>query len=249
MDVVSDVHLHDGDPVTARAFFQYLGTTDADALFILGDLFEVWVGDDAPAEGVVAEALDALAAAARRLSVHIMHGNRDFLLGQAFHARLGTGPLPDPTLFDWGQGRWLLTHGDAWCLDDLDYQPFRAQVRSPQWQAAFLERPIAERQDVARQLRDASEARKRATRPTDHPTQPGQHFEGYADVDEATALHWLQSCDAQVLIHGHTHRPATHALSQGRTRVVLTDWDARSHPPRGAALRLYPNGQWAQMPI
>lgn len=234
--------------MTAEAFFRWLGSTDADALFILGDLFEVWVGDDAPAEGVVAEARDALAATARRIPVHIMHGNRDFLLGPAFHASLGTVALPDPTLFTWGQGRWLLTHGDAWCLDDRDYQQFRAQVRSPQWQAAFLQRPVAERQAVARQLREASEARKQAARRSSDPSQAGWPFEGYADVDEPTSLQWLQRCDAQVLIHGHTHRPATHALPDHRTRLVLTDWDASAQPARGAPLRLYPDGQWAQLP-
>ena len=120
--------------------------------------------------------------------------------------------------------RWLLTHGDALCLADTDYMRFREQVRAPGWQRDFLAKPLAERKAIARHLREESESRKRSA-------------VDYADVDAAQARAWLEAADAQVMIHGHTHKPADHALAQGR-RTVLSDWDATSTPPRLEALRL-----------
>jgi UDP-2,3-diacylglucosamine hydrolase len=119
----------------------------------------------------------------------------------------------------------LLSHGDALCLDDHDYLAFRAQVRQPDWQTAFLAKPLAERQAYARSVRNTSEARKQS-----HTHNPD--FAGYADVDSQAAIEWLRATDAKVLLHGHTHKPAMHDLGQGLSRWVLSDWHADSKPPR-----------------
>lgn len=246
MDVIADIHLNEHEPETAQAWTRYLHSADFDALFILGDLFEVWVGDDLldTAPPWLNDCIAALRAASQRAPVYLMHGNRDFLIGEGFHAQVGTTALPDPCLLDWQVQRWLLTHGDAWCLDDRDYQRFRAQVRTADWQTDFLARPLAERLAIAQQLRQVSKDRK-----AQHHDEPERRFEGYADVDSATAAEWLQACDAPVLVHGHTHRPAEHRLPGERLRLVLSDWDAQAHPPRGEVLRLYPNGHRERRPL
>jgi UDP-2,3-diacylglucosamine hydrolase len=137
--------------------------------------------------------------------------------------------LDDPTVLQLNSQRVLLSHGDAWCLGDHDYLAFRAEVRSPAWQQAFLARPLPERMALAREMRSASESRKRS-----HAV--------YADVDEALASQWLTACESQVLVHGHTHRPATHPLPSGMTRWVLSDWDADVTPARLQVLRW--QGEW-----
>ncbi len=169
-----------------------------------------------------------LQATASRAAVFFMHGNRDFLVKGGFLGACRTTLLPDPTVLGFAGRRWLLTHGDALCLADTEYLRFREQVRSPAWQREFLAKPLAERQAIARGMREASESRKRAA-------------VEYADVDEAEALTWLEAADAQVLIHGHTHRPADHALGP-RRRTVLSDWDAAATPARMEALRVTADG-------
>ncbi|WP_137896739.1 UDP-2,3-diacylglucosamine diphosphatase [Ramlibacter sp. 2FC] len=228
VDFISDLHLQASEPATFAAWRRYLAETPADALFILGDLFEVWVGDDAATPGSF-EALggDCLREASARCTLFFLHGNRDFLLGPAFAAQCRMRLLEDPTVLAFAGQRWLLSHGDALCLDDLDYQRFRAEVRSPNWQQDFLARPLAERQALARQMRARSEARKRSDAT-------------YADVDAALARQWLQAANATTLIHGHTHRPADHPLGEGLRRIVLSDWDAGAQPPRAQVLRLTP---------
>jgi len=244
IDFVSDLHLQSGEPATWQAFERYLGRTPApDALFILGDLFEVWIGDDALAPGAQAEG-DAeppfwrnCAAALRRFSAHaalfFMAGNRDFLLGADGLRAMGMQALPDPTVLVWREQRFLLSHGDAWCVADTDYQRFRQQVRTSAWQHDFLSRPLTERQAVARQLRAQSEARKRLLGP-----DPSL----WADLDHDTVRQQLRVAAAPVLIHGHTHRPTEHALGEGLSRVVLSDWDASAHPARLEVLRLSASG-------
>lgn len=257
MDLISDVHLHAQEPDTAAAWVRLLREGDFDALFILGDLFEVWVGDDVlddrvpatPERDFVRQCVAALRDCTARRPVYLMPGNRDFLLDEDFHRRAGTTPLPDPCVLAWGAGRWLLTHGDAWCLDDHGYQRFRQEVRSPAWQADFLARPLAEREALARQMRATSQAHQAPT-PSPHGpgTEIGRPVEGYADVDRATAEQALDGCGAQTLVHGHTHRPAQHPLSGGRTRLVLSDWDLSAVPPRAERLRLGPDGHWERRP-
>ncbi|WP_431095730.1 UDP-2,3-diacylglucosamine diphosphatase [Polaromonas aquatica] len=239
VDFISDLHLQASEPATFAAWEHYLETTPADAVFILGDLFEVWVGDDAvgndlldPAAGFDARCVQAMGDAASRLALFFMHGNRDFLVGQAVMDLCNTTLLADPTVLVFPaltEQRWLLSHGDALCLDDVDYMNFRRQVRSPEWQRAFLARPLAERQAIARGLREQSEARK----------QSGAQ---YADVDPQAARQWLQAANARTLIHGHTHKPAVHDLGGGVSRVVLSDWDLGATVPRAEVLRLTAGG-------
>ena len=240
VDIISDLHLQVSEPATARAWFDYLRTAPFDALFILGDLFEVWVGDDVlhgPADDSSAHfarrCVHALHVLSQRAPVFVMQGNRDFLLGPAFASAAGCTLIDDPCVMAWDDHRWLLSHGDAWCLDDRDYLAFRAEVRQADWQAAFLARPLVERQAIARQLRERSEQRKQAS------LAQGDTF---ADVDHDVALDWLRRTQTSDLIHGHTHRPAIHRLGEGHRRVVLSDWDADSQPPRLEALSVWRSG-------
>ena len=231
IDLLSDVHLHAGAPKTFEAWRTHLLTSDADAILILGDLFEVWVGDDARHSGFEQACAQVLAQACEKKTVAFMHGNRDFLLSAEMCREVGLQLLPDPTLaIAWGQ-KLLLTHGDALCLSDLAYQRFRATVRSPDWQAQFLSLPLAQRQAQALAMRQASAAHHR-----EHPDQ------AYADADEALCVDWLEKSTAPALVHGHTHRPDTHALPGGLTRYVLGDWDFDSEPTRARLLCWTPGG-------
>ncbi|MDB5884513.1 MAG: UDP-2,3-diacylglucosamine diphosphatase [Polaromonas sp.] len=236
VDFISDLHLHAGDAATLAVWQAYLAQTPADAVFMLGDLFEVWVGDDcARPDGTAAEpsfesaCAQVLRQAAGQRALFFMHGNRDFLVGNSFTDNCRTALLQDPTALSFAGQRWLLSHGDALCLDDLDYMEFRRLVRSAGWQAAFLARPLAERQELARGMRQQSEARKRTGA-------------NYGDVDNAAARHWLQAAHAPALIHGHTHQPAQHDLGGGMSRIVLSDWDAAAPVPRAEVLRLDKDG-------
>lgn len=207
-----------------------MATLQADALFILGDLFEAWVGDDvADAPGFEADCAAVLQATAQRLPVFFVAGNRDFLVGARLAQSTGITLLPDPTVFAFGHRRWLLTHGDALCLDDAEYLAFRAMVRAPRWQQDFLALPLEKRRAIARGMRAGSEELKR-----------GNHV--YADVDTPAALAWLHAAGATTLVHGHTHKPAEHALDAKHDRIVLSDWDADAHPPRLQALRITRTG-------
>jgi UDP-2,3-diacylglucosamine hydrolase len=227
IDFISDLHLQASEAATFNVWQQYMQSTPADALFILGDLFEVWVGDDALQSGSFeSQCADVVKQTAARMPVFFMHGNRDFLVGSALISQCNAHLLDDPTVLVFDGQRWLLSHGDELCIEDLPYMQFRAQVRSPEWQQAFLAKPLAERQAIARSLRQQSEAKKK------------QSAADYADVDTSAALQWLQAANARALIHGHTHKPATHPLDGARQRVVLSDWDASATPPRAEVLRL-----------
>lgn len=222
IDFISDIHLAADMPRTFDAWAAYLLGTTADAVFILGDLFDAWVGDDARLEGFEAQCADILKQAARRRRVGFMAGNRDFLLGDAMLADCGMIALPDPTLLAAFDQRVLLTHGDALCLADTEYQRFRAMVRNPQWQAMALALPLAERRRHAAQMRHASEQRNaEGLLPADA-----------ADIDAGAAAAWLRNADAHALVHGHTHRPGSAPLAAGFMRHVLSDWDL-DHASRG----------------
>ena len=230
IDFISDLHLQASEAATFNVWQQYMQSTPADAVFILGDLFEVWVGDDAlQSRSFESQCADVIRQTAARVPVFFMHGNRDFLVGSALMGLCHTRLLNDPTALIFAGQRWLLSHGDALCIDDLPYMQFRAQVRSPEWQQAFLARPLAERQAIARGLRQQSEARK----------QSGAE---YADVDSQAARQLLHDTHGLTLIHGHTHKPAEHELGGGMTRVVLSDWDADAQPARAEVLRLTADG-------
>lgn len=231
IDLLSDVHLQPEQPRTFEAWRDHLLGTPADAVLMLGDLFEVWVGDDARDGAFEAQCLSVLQAASRARTLAFMPGNRDFLVGDELLSLAGVGRLHDPTVLQAYGARWLLTHGDALCLADADYQRFRAQVQDPAFQARFLAQPLAERQRQARAMRAAS---------TMH--QAGRPPESLSDVDDDAASAWLAQADAPVMVHGHTHRPARHALPGGRVRHVLGDWDFDTAPPRARALRLSADG-------
>ena len=226
LDFISDLHLQDSEAATFTAWCHYMQRTNADALFILGDLFEVWVGDDALQPGSFeAQCAQIIQQTAGRLPVFFMHGNRDFLMGLSLMRACNAQLLSDPTVLSFKQQRFVLSHGDALCIDDLEYMAFRSKVRSAQWQEAFLAQPLAERQTIARELRQQSEAKKSLSA-------------DYADVDEEAARNMLKQANANTLIHGHTHKPATHDLHGNLQRVVLSDWDALATPPRAEVLRL-----------
>ena len=220
-----------------QAFKAFVQTTPAHAIFILGDLFEVWVGDDGAEPGSLeAECVDVLRTASQSHSIFVMHGNRDFLLGPQFAQDAHITLILDPTLLVFADQRWLLTHGDALCLADVDYQAFRQHVRGPLWQQAFLAQPLAKRRAIARDLRQQSEQRKQS-----------QPADAWVDADASAARSALQQADALTLIHGHTHQAADHDLGhdaqgQNMTRVVLSDWDAAALPPRLQVLRLTAQG-------
>lgn len=227
IDLLSDVHLHADQPRTFEAWRAHLLGTPADAVLMLGDLFEVWVGDDARHGGFEAGCLAVLQAASRQRTLAFLPGNRDFLVGDRLLAEAGVLRLADPTVLRAFGQRILLTHGDALCLSDTAYQRFRAQVRGADWQAAFLALPLDQRRQQARAMRDAS-AQHQAALPADQ----------WSDVDDLAAADWLAQAGAPVMVHGHTHRPALHALPGGGCRHVLGDWDFESSPPRARALRL-----------
>jgi UDP-2,3-diacylglucosamine hydrolase len=227
VDFISDLHLQAADRPTFSAWKDYMQSTQADAVFILGDLFEVWVGDDAANQpgSFEAECVAVLQTTGQRLSLHIMQGNRDFLMGPELMRHCHARALPDPTVLEFAAQRWLLSHGDALCVDDLDYQRFRQEVRSAAWQAAFLAKPLAERHAIARGIRKASAERK-------------NNNGIYADVDALAAQTLLLQWGSQHLLHGHTHKPANHALTNGMQRTVLSDWDLKATPARAEVLRI-----------
>jgi UDP-2,3-diacylglucosamine hydrolase len=232
IDFISDLHLDAAHPLTQRALIDYLAHTPASAVMILGDLFEAWVGDDMRHLPFEAQCTAALAQAGQRLWLGIMHGNRDFLLGPAMIEACHAHALNDPIVLSAFGQQHLLTHGDAWCLADVEYLAFRQDVRSLAWQQAFLSRTLDERLRVARGLREASEARKHE-----------MHADLWADVDAHHAGQWLQATATSSLIHGHTHRPATEPFgTPGALRHVLSDWDLDHAHPRAEVLRLNAQG-------
>lgn len=231
VDFVSDLHLKPEEPDTCRAFEHYLLHTPADAIFLLGDIFEAWVGDDAVLPGSFEErCAQALRVAGAARDVYFMRGNRDFLVGPDFLSRCGLHDLADPTVLHCHGHFYLLTHGDWLCTDDVDYQRFRQQVRTPAWQTAFLARPLEERQIIARHMRAQSRQQ-----------QTGNSL--YACTDDTLARQWLQASGAHTLINGHTHQPARHHLGEASggqllLQEVLSDWHLSADTRRAQVLRL-----------
>ncbi len=214
---ISDLHLAEERPATTERFVRFLAqeVPGADALYILGDLFEYWVGDDGLALDFPARVARMLAGAARAAPTFFMHGNRDFMVASRFCAETGIRLIPDPTVIDLYGERVLLMHGDTLCTGDRAYLAFRAQVRNPAWQAAALARPIEERIAIARGMRKDSEGAKEGK------------GEDIMDVAPEAVEQAFASSGCRVLVHGHTHRPARHELeAAGRAcvRWVLPDW-------------------------
>jgi len=214
---ISDLHLEAGRPEIGEQFLDFLDdeAREAEALYILGDFFEYWIGDDDPDE-YYAEIKRAL----RRLvdygvQVYFMHGNRDFMIGDAFAAETGVTILTDPHRADMYGNSVLLSHGDALCTDDLEYQKMRAMTRDPDWQAMMLAKPLEERIAIARHARAQSQARNAAL------------SEAIMDVNADAVRDTISRYGVDILLHGHTHRPGIHLLDiDDRTakRVVLGDW-------------------------
>ena len=231
VDFVSDLHLQSQEPDTLAALARYLEETPAQAVFVLGDLFEVWVGDDVlqAGDGFEQAVAALLRHASERLTLFIMCGNRDFLMGEKLMAACGAQALDDPSVLQAGNIRWLLTHGDALCLADTPYQAFRAQVRSVAWQKQFLSQPLAQRLASARQMRAQSEVQKR---------QLSQAQSFWIDLDRDACLRTLALHGADHMVHGHTHQAATHHLDDTHERWVLSDWDLHAVPQRAQVLRL-----------
>lgn len=215
--LISDLHLEEARPQLTRAFLDFLDreTADASALYILGDFFNVWLGDDddRPLNATIAQALKQCSD--RGLAVYLMHGNRDFLLGSDFARAAGATLLTEPHVLDHGGHCYLLMHGDALCTLDTDYQQFRTMVRNPAWQQQFLTRSMAERRAFADQARATSKSTN------------SNKAADIMDVTPGEAERTLQQHGVTTLIHGHTHRPASHTLSLNGTagqRIVLGDW-------------------------
>ena len=216
---ISDLHLNADEPETVERFRHFCRNIapQAQALYILGDFFEYWTGDDDMAEPFNRSVVDEL----RQLSdqiphIYLLHGNRDFLLGADFATAAGVTLLPDPCLIDLFGRPTIVTHGDTLCTDDVAYQQFRAMVRNPQWQAQFLAQPLPVRKAIAEDLRRKSEASKQ------------EKSAAIMDVNaDAVSALFRQFPSAHDMIHGHTHRPACHQLQvDGREcrRWVLQDW-------------------------
>lgn len=210
--IIADLHLARPEPRMLALLDTFLERAEgAEAVYLLGDLFDYWIGDDQPIDPLIAERLERL----RALSVplYFLPGNRDFLVGEQLLARLGATRLPDQYILKQGGRRWLLTHGDELCTDDAAYQAMRAQLRDPVFVRDFLARALPERVAIAEDLR-----RKSRTASSSKP-------EDIMDINVAAVEEVLARTDTDGLIHGHTHRPAIHhRLPGGRPRVVTGDW-------------------------
>jgi UDP-2,3-diacylglucosamine hydrolase len=214
---ISDLHLSEERPEKLALFFKFMNgpARRGEALYILGDLFEVWLGDDdtLPPKPEVLAALKAYSDSGRELFV--THGNRDFLMGPRFEELTGCTLLPDPHLIDLHGEKTLLMHGDLLCTGDTEYLAFRSQVRHPAWQAQVLSKSLAERAALARQMRNQSLQASQ------------QKQEEIMDVEQATVEQFMRTHGVQHLIHGHTHRPAAHEFvldNRPAKRIVLGDW-------------------------
>ena len=214
---VSDLHLDPERPRSIDTFVRFVNSEViyAERLFILGDLFEVWIGDDEndPRLEPVLEALTSLKA--YEVPCYVMHGNRDFLLGDAFSERTGCRIMSDYVTVDVCGKSMLLTHGDLLCTDDVPYMHLRSTVRDPAWQGSFLRKSIAERRELAASMRAQSKT-ETASKPSD-----------IMDVNQRTVEETMRSHGVLYLVHGHTHRPGVHRFEldgENATRIVLGDW-------------------------
>lgn len=213
---IADLHLDEQRPEITRALLHFLEThaRSAEALYILGDFFEVWVGDDdqTPMIESVRQGLRTLAD--HGTAIYLQHGNRDFLIGQCFAQSCGAQLIPEHQVISpYGQPL-LLLHGDQLCLEDTDYLAFRQQVRAASWQRDFLSQSLEQRKAIARHIRETSRDLSR------------QKPQTLMDVTPAEVTRVMNQAGVDTLIHGHTHRPAVHTLADRHQRIVLGDWDS-----------------------
>lgn len=233
---VSDLHLDEAMPRTTRAFLAFLDNhaMKTQQLYLLGDLFEAWPGDDDIASPYNRQIVNAI----RRISdagaiVFWIAGNRDFLIGARFAEAIGATLLPDPFVAAIAGQRIVLTHGDAQCTDDAPYMAFRSQVRAPAWQQAFLARPLAQRKQIIEGMRNESRQAQRS-KPCN-----------IMDVNARSITALFEATASMTMIHGHTHRPARHVYQENgekRVRYVLPDWDCEAEPKRGGWIAIDAGG-------
>ncbi|MAZ86302.1 MAG: UDP-2,3-diacylglucosamine diphosphatase [Cellvibrionaceae bacterium] len=211
---ISDLHLDQSRPIVTAAFerFMEIMAPNCDALYILGDFFEVWIGDDddCPFNARIVKLLQQFTNSGGLL--YFMVGNRDFLIGDDFASRSGATLLEDPTVIDLNGTPTLLMHGDSLCTDDTDYMSFRLQARSPLWQEQLLSQPLAARREIARQLREQSQSMN------------SLKADDIMDVNHSEVARVMSEANVSRLIHGHTHRPEVHRLEGEKERMVLGDW-------------------------
>ncbi len=222
---VSDLHLTAAMPRTAQAFFDFLEqeARHSQQLYLLGDIFEYWAGDDDIADPFNQRVVDALRSVSDGgTQIFWIAGNRDFLAGEAFAQAAGLQLLAEPHRTEIAGLPLVLIHGDALCTDDHAYMAFRRQVRDPQWQAAFLARPLLERKAIIAGMREGSREAQR------------EKPMAIMDVNEGEVAKLLATSGVKTLIHGHTHRPASHETVAG-VRHVLPDWDCDL--PEGGNMR------------
>jgi len=214
---ISDLHLSEAKPSTTEGFFKFLKAAEQEFshLYVLGDLFEVWIGDDDDAPFAL-EVIAAIKAATRSgLEIFFMHGNRDFLCGKRFAEEANMTVLPDPFFIDYFDQKIALSHGDNFCTDDLEYLAFKKEVRSDSWQQEFLSKPLVERREIAAGMRDISESHNN-NKPI-----------SIMDVATSSIHRFFTDHKIDLLIHGHTHRPYTHEIVMPNIngiRIVLGDW-------------------------
>jgi UDP-2,3-diacylglucosamine hydrolase len=210
---ISDCHLDASRPEVTATLIDFLEKRAVTAryFYILGDLFEVWLGDDDPAPEHQ-HVIGLLRQLGQNTDVFFMAGNRDFLLGKTFANATNMTLLDEPHLLLLDNSRVVLIHGDILCTDDHDYQAFRSMVRAPEWQSTFLAKPLAERQQNAAQMRSCS---------IDAMAQKSMQI---MDVNSAAVQNCFRDNEASTIIHGHTHRPAVHTYDSNLSRIVLGDW-------------------------
>ena len=212
--LISDLHLQENRPELTKAFKKFLVShaADVDSLYILGDLFEAWIGDDYENDFIAEVKFELKKYSSLGKKIYLMHGNRDFLLGDKFCAEIGGLLLDDPTSIKINDFKVILMHGDSLCIDDLDYQSFRTVVRDQTWKNDFLEKEIWERIELAQSLREVSKVENK-----------DKAYE-IMDVNLMAVNEIFQKFKNNILIHGHTHRPKIHQEKYG-TRYVLGDWE------------------------
>jgi len=217
---ISDLHLHQARPEVTDLFQEFIQSlptlsTPNPELYILGDLFEFWIGDDYE-DPLHSEIIDQLTNLVNSgIKTYLMHGNRDFFIGKDFLSKTGIELLPEPTIFSYKNKRVMLSHGDRFCIDDVEYQAYRKIVRNQDWQKEFLSYPIQKRLEILNQARDAS--------------MQSQQIKSneIMDVNQNEVAKVIQKNDIDLLIHGHTHRPNIHTIdfnSKKSLRMVLGDW-------------------------
>lgn len=217
--LISDLHLQASRPELSTLAYSLFDKVakDCDALYILGDLFEYWIGDDACDQHAEEVAQQLNIVASHNVDIHVMHGNRDFLLGEQYTKRFNAQLIPQDTIsIEIAGTPTLLLHGDTLCSDDTDYQDFRQMVRNPDWQENFLSQSVPDRQAAAKKIRDASKARGQQA-----------HEENIADINDATLNQTISAAGVERILHGHTHRPARHHHTINNRqieRLVLGDW-------------------------